>query len=79
MGVLIVNDYDSVWIGIVEYFPTMHDYNMVFGKFKLGSKRKDIGHIQRNGTEHQVQRISITIISRKLRSETKKSETKNQK
>ena len=43
MGVLSVNDCASVLIDIVEYFPTIHDYNMAFGKFKLGPRDKNIG------------------------------------
>lgn len=55
-------------------FSTMHDYNMVFGKFKWRPREKYIGQNQGNGVEHQVQRIIMMIIrseGRIMRSEAK--------
>lgn len=63
MGELSVYDSPRVRTDFVEYLCTMHGYTMVFGKFKLGSRKKDIGQSQRKGAEHQVQRTSTTIIS----------------
>lgn len=65
MGALTAGDCAAYEWDIIGYLPTMHDYNTVFGKFKLGSRKKDIGQSQRNGAKRQVQRTSITIISKR--------------
>lgn len=56
-----MDDRASIWMDIVEYLHTRHDYNTVFGK--LGYRKEDIGQSQRSGAEYQVQRTGITIIS----------------
>lgn len=47
-----MDDCVSVWMDIVENWPTMRDDNMVFGKFKLGHWGKNIGQSQSNGDKY---------------------------
>lgn len=58
-----MDDGACIEMDIGESWPTRHGDNIVYSKFKLEPRVVNIGQSQRNGTELQVQRTNVTIIS----------------